>query len=309
MVGVLQGFAVIGVLIVVGYLLARSDVLGDGARLVLSRFVFFVAAPSLLFTVVAEAHPDVLFSPLLAVSAAAAIAAAGVYVVVARLVWRRGLGPITIGALSSGYVNANNIGLPVAVYVLGSAAWTAPVILLQLVVFAPVALVLLDAAEREGRRTLGGTIASSLRNPIIVGALLGLVVAVARVPVPALITEPLRLLGGASVPLMLTGFGMSLHGARPLSMRGQRRDVLLASGLKLLLMPLVAYALAAFAFRLPASQVHVAVVLAALPTAQNVLNYATRYGTGTVIARDAGLLTTIGAVPVLLIASVLLVPG
>ena len=307
MIGVLQGFAVIGVLIAVGYVLARTDVLGDGARAVLSRFVFFVAAPSLLFTVVAGARTDVLFSPVLAVSAIAAVASAAVYAAVARLAWRRPLGPVTVGALSSGYVNANNIGLPVAVYVLGSPAYTAPVILLQLAVFAPVALVVLDAATSERRRTFGGTLLASLKNPLIVAALLGLVVAVAGVPVPALVLEPLKLLAGASVPLMLAGFGMSLYGAHPLGAGGERRDVLLASGLKLLLMPAVALATGALVFRLDPQQLHVAVVLAALPTAQNVHNYATRYGTGVVIARDTGLITTLGAVPVLLATSLLLV--
>ena len=47
MAGVLEGFAVIGVVIAVGYLLGRFDLLGPGARLVLNRFVFFVAAPAL----------------------------------------------------------------------------------------------------------------------------------------------------------------------------------------------------------------------------------------------------------------------
>jgi predicted permease len=306
--GVLEGFAVIGVVILVGYLLGRFDVLGPNARTVLSRFVFFAAAPALLFSVIATADTAVLFSPLLAVSALAAVTAGAVYVVVARFVWRRGLGDLTVGALSSGYVNANNIGLPVAVYLLGSAAYTAPLILLQLIVFAPVALVALDAASREGRRSLLGTVLASLRNPLIVASLLGAVLAVAHVRVPSIVLEPLRLLGGASVPLMLAGFGLSLFGARPLAAGGHRRDVLLASLLKILGMPAVAWLLGALVFRLPAEQLHAAVVLAGLPTAQNVLNYATRYGTGIPIARDAGLLTTVGAVPVLLAASLLLVP-
>lgn len=304
----LEGFAVIGVVILVGYLLGRFDVLGPGAREVLSRFVFFAAAPALLFSVIATADTDVLFSPLLAVSALAAVTAGAVYVVVARLFWRRGLGDLTVGALSSGYVNANNIGLPVAVYLLGSAAYTAPLILLQLIVFAPVALVALDAASREGRRSLLGTVLASLRNPLIVASLLGGVLAVAHVRVPSIVLEPLRLLGGASVPLMLAGFGLSLFGARPLAAGGHRRDVLLSSALKVLGMPVVAWLLGALVFRLPPEQVHAAVVLAGLPTAQNVLNYAIRYGIGIPIARDAGLLTTVGAVPVLLVASLVLVP-
>jgi malonate transporter len=48
------------------------------------------------------------------------------------------------------------------------------------------------------------------------------------------------------------------------------------------------------------------VAMAALPTAQNVLVYATQYGRGQVLARDAGMVTTPLAVPVLLIIAVTL---
>lgn len=308
MEGVLRGFAVIAVVIGVGYLLGRFDVLGPGARIVLNRFVFFAAAPCLLFTVIATADTAVLVSPLLAVAAISAVTVAAVYVLVARFVWHRSLGVLTIGALSSGYVNANNIGLPVAVYLLGSAAYTAPVLLLQLIVLAPTGLIALDAATRAGRRSVVGTVLTSLRNPLIIGSVLGAVVAFAHLDVPEIVFEPLRLLGGASVPLMLTAFGLSLFGSRPLAAGGGRRDVLLASLLKLIGMPAVAWIVGAQLLRLSPTDLHAAVVLAGLPTAQNVLNFASRYDTGIPIARDAGLITTIGAVPVLLVVSLLLVP-
>ncbi|MBW4041213.1 MAG: AEC family transporter [Acidobacteria bacterium] len=308
MAGVLEGFGVIGAIVAVGYLLGRFDLLGPGARLVLNRFVFFVAAPCLLFVVIATAHTAVLFSPILPVAAISAIGVAGIYVLIARLAWRRTLGPLTIGALCSGYVNGNNIGLPVAVYLLGSAAYTAPIILLQLMVLAPTALVLLDAATHEGRRTVLGTVLNSLRNPLIIASLLGIVVAATGFAVPPVVLEPLRLLGGASVPLMLTVFGMSLFGVRPLAAGSGRADVLLSSALKAIGMPLVAWTVGTLLFHLPPQQLHASVVLAGLPTAQNVLNFATRYDTGVPVARDAGLITTIAAVPVLLVVSLLLVP-
>jgi predicted permease len=48
------------------------------------------------------------------------------------------------------------------------------------------------------------------------------------------------------------------------------------------------------------------VAMAALPTAQNVLVYATRYGRGQGPGRDAGMLTTALAVPVLLVIAAML---
>jgi predicted permease len=50
-------------------------------------------------------------------------------------------------------------------------------------------------------------------------------------------------------------------------------------------------------------------VLAALPTAQNVFNYAQRYGRGVVLARDAVLITTALSVVVLVIVAALLAPA
>ena len=47
-------------------------------------------------------------------------------------------------------------------------------------------------------------------------------------------------------------------------------------------------------------------VLAALPTAQNVFNFAQRYDTAEVVARDTVFLTTVGSVPVLFGISLLL---
>ena len=60
--GVLQGFLVIGAAVVVGYLVGRLEVLGDGATVVLSKAAFFVATPALLFTTLARADPADVFS-------------------------------------------------------------------------------------------------------------------------------------------------------------------------------------------------------------------------------------------------------
>ena len=53
-----------------------------------------------------------------------------------------------VAALSASYVNAVNLGLPIAVFVLGDGAIVAPALLFQLVVLAPVAVGVLDARRR-----------------------------------------------------------------------------------------------------------------------------------------------------------------
>lgn len=303
--GVLVGFAIIGFVILVGYLVGRTGVLGEHGSFVLSRIAFSVLSPFLLFTVLADADVHVLFSRVLAVSLIAALAAALLFVSIARFVFHRGLADLTVGALASGYVNANNIGLPVAVYVLGDPALSAPVILLQLLVFTPIALGILDV-QQQGTVSLRRILLQPVRNPIIVGSALGVLIAILQVRLPEAVMEPFRVIGAAAVPIVLIGFGMSLHGQRPLAPGTARRDVVLAAAIKLAFMPLVAWLVGEFLFRLSDQELFAVVVLAALPSAQNVFNYAQRYETGQILARDVVLITTILCVPVLVLVAALL---
>ena len=303
--GVLVGFAIIGTIIAVGYVVARTEILGDDPRRALSRLVFFVLSPCLLFTVLADADVHTLFSRLLAVSAISAIFTCLVFVAIAMFVWRRATADAVVGAASSGYVNANNIGIPVAVYVLGDTAYSAPVILFQLLVLAPIALTVLDVST-NGRGSIGRTLLQPFRNPLIIGSALGAIVAIAGLEIPDAVMEPFRIVGAAAVPLVLIGFGMSLHGQRPLAPGSGRGDVVLATLLKLGVMPLVAWLLGSFVFHLDAEHLFAVVVLATLPTAQNIFVYAQRYGRGQVVARDTILITTVGAVPVLVLIAWLL---
>ena len=306
--GVLIGFAIIGTVILIGYLTGRSGVLGETAPFVISRMTFFVLSPALLFTVLADSDVHLLFSSLLAVSAISATLACLLFLGIALLVFRRSLPEAVIGALSSGYVNANNIGIPVAVYVLGDTAYSAPVILFQLLVLAPIALTVLDMST-NGRGSIGRTLLQPFRNPLIIGSALGAAVAITGLQIPDAVMEPFRIVGAAAVPLVLINFGMSLHGQRALAPGTQRRDVALASTIKLAIMPLIAYVLGAFVFAMDAQHLFVVVVLATLPTAQNIFAYAQRYDRGQVIARDTILISTVGAVPVLVGVAALLSPA
>lgn len=306
--GVLVGFAIIGVVILAGYLIARARLLGDDQQRVqfaLSRLAFFVLSPCLLFTVLARADVHELFSRVLAVSALSAIAVIVVYFVIARVFWKRSLPQAVIGSASSGYVNANNIGLPVAVYVLGNAALSAPVILLQVVVLAPIILTTLDVST-SGRVSIGRVLLQPVRNPLIIGVVLGVIVAITHVTIQAPVLAPFVLVGGAAVPVVLLSFGMSIHGQRLLEAGTDRRDVVLASILKLVVMPGIAWSVGHLVFGLDGTALFGVVLLAALPTAQNVFNYAQRYDSGVTLARDTVLITTIGSVPILVLAAALL---
>ena len=306
MQGVLAGFAAIAAVIVLGYMLARIRVLGEDSYVVLARLVFFVAAPALLLTVLAKADVSQVLSAHLAVAALSLGVSALVYVVLARTVWRRGVGDTVIGALSSSYVNAGNLGLPVAVYVLGDASYVAPVLLLQLLVVTPLAFVLLDASASGRRPSVTRAMAQPLRNPITVGSLIGLLLALTGWQLPTFVSDPLALVGGMAVPGALLAYGISLRtGPRPMA-GGSALEVTVVTTLKLVLQPAVAYVVGHHLLGLDGVPLLAVVVTAALPTAQNIFVYATRYDRATILARDAIFLTTILAVPVMVVVAALL---
>ena len=302
---VLTGFVVVGFAIVVGWVLGRIDLLGPHGRHVLGRLTFFVLSPFLLFVVLAQADVRTLFSALLPVSAIAAVGVILIYALVARLGWRRGTGEVLIGALASGQVNSNNIGIPLSLYLLGSAAYPAPVILMQLVVLTPIAMAIFEAVS-TGQRRAWPILRRTVTNPIVVGSVLGVVASISGIALPPIVWEPLVLLANACVPVLLISYGMSLHGQRILGTAGRRQDVIVASALKLVVMPMTAWAVATFVFALSPGDVLIVTVLAALPTAQNVFNYAQRFDIGEQIARDTVFITTVGCVPVLLLITWLL---
>lgn len=307
MIGVLIGFGVIAAVILAGWGVGRARVLGEGARYVLARLTFFVLTPSLLFSVLARADIGTVFSAPLAIAAASFAVCAAIFMVVARVLWRRTAGETVIGGLSASYVNAANIGIPVSTYVLGDAALSAPIILMQLAVITPILLTVLDRIVL-GRVGMLASLTRPFRNPIVIGALAGLVVALTGLEIPEPVMAPFLMMGAASVPVMLIAFGMSLAEERPLGTGRYRRDIVLAAVLKLLLMPTIAWVLATAVFRLDAATTFAVVVLAALPVAQNVFTYSQRYRVAEPIARDSVLVSTLFAVPVVLIIAALLAP-
>ncbi|WP_338782699.1 AEC family transporter [Streptomyces sp. DG1A-41] len=305
MQGVLSGFAVIAVVIGVGYLIGRRGHLGDGGREVLTRLAFHVASPALLFTTLAQADLSVIFSDRLLVTAMSTAAVAGVFVAVgAARGW--GVGRTTIGALCSSYVNSGNLGIPIAVYVLGDASLVAPVLLFQLVGVTPVALTVLDLASGGEKRPLWQRLLTPLRNPIALGSLAGVAASASGLTVPGPLMDPLTLIANMSVPAVLLAFGISLRGST-IPLRGaERAPVLLAVTLKAVIQPLVAWALAVGVFGLHGASLLDVVVTSALPAAQNLFTYASSYRVGEVLAREAILLSTVLAVPVLVVVAALL---
>jgi predicted permease len=276
---VFVGFAIVTLVVATGYLTGRSKILGPTALDVLSKAAFFVFSPALLFIVLGDADIRVLFSALLPVSALAATLALVLYVLIARLSKVRGSGRLTVGGLAASYVNSNNIGLPLAAYILGDPALAAPVLLFQLIVMSPIALTILDVSH-QGSLSVRRILSGPIRNPLIIGSMLGVLVSWSQITLPDIVHEPLELLGQAAVPTLLFALGLSLASQRLWEAQEYREPHALFT----------------------------VVILAALPSAQNVFNYSQRYGVATPLARDSVVLTTLVSLPILMGLAFLLAP-
>ncbi|MFD0275683.1 AEC family transporter [Kitasatospora sp. NPDC127111] len=331
----LSGFAPIWALTGVGYLVGRSGLLGPHAEAVLSRFVFHVAMPAALLLMIGRTPLDRFANPSMLAFAAGTALAVALGVLAAHRFFGRGPAERAIGGMAAGYVNSANLGIPVALQVLGDASFVAPVVLFQTLLVTPFALTVLDTG-RAGRRA---ALTLPLRNPILLAAALGAVVSATGWHLPAELNRSCELLGGAAVPTALVALGLSLHHrpaaippapsgpapsgpapagpttagpipsspapfspttAGPIPSKVARyAEVGVAVAVKTLIQPLGAFAVGAFLLHLPAHQLLTVVLFSALPTAQNVFVYAREYGQSTALARDSILWSTLASMATL----------
>jgi malonate transporter and related proteins len=304
--GVLAGFATIGIIIGLGFLLAQLKVLDATAQGVLTRIAYYVASPALMVTVLGGTDVHRLLSANLIASLASVAMSATIAVLLARLIWKRGAGDTVIAAFCSAYVNAGNLGLPIAAYALGDAALVAPMLLAQLLILQPTGLAVLDSITHipspgiSRRRLLLIRLTRPLRNPLAMGSLVGLMLALTGIKLPVIINAPLTLVGGIAVPSMLLAYGISLRlGPRPGAGEPPSQVGTLVL-LKLVIQPIAAYLIGAYAVGLDGRDLLAVTVIAALPTAQNVFTLALRYERGVILARDTIFVATLLSVPVIL---------
>jgi len=301
--GLLIGFTTIIVVICCGVGLAHAGVLDARSQRTLGEIAFFVASPALMIVTIGgmEIHGA---ARNLAASAASLAVTFGLYAAVAVLRWRADLGSVVIGSLASSYVNAGNLGIAIAAYVVGAITVVVPTLLVQMLVVQPLALMALDR-HNGGGEGLRPLVRRLTTNPLTLAAALGLTLAATSWRLPDVVDQPLRLMGGAAIPLMLMSYGAALR-LSPLPGRaGRNREVLTVSTLKLVVMPVVAW-LVATALGLEGPVLLGVVLTAALPTAQNIFLHATRYGVAEAVARESILITTVCSLPLALLVALLL---
>jgi malonate transporter len=319
MLNVLSGFAVVVVIIALGYAVGRRGLLGPNAVYPLNMFVFYLATPALLVNFLRDADLATVFGENLAVVVVSTLLAGAVGFLGYRYLARRRVSDSLVTMLACSYCNGSNLGIPVTTHVLDDPTASLPVIIFQVALYGPVTVLLLDVTSRRTPhgtgRTLGPLVRELflgiVRNPLILAAVTGIVLSLVHSrtgrDLPDLAAEPLSLLAAGAVPAALVAFGLSMADVTVLDRdTSPRRSVWLASLMKTVGHPLLAYATARLLFDASGAVLLAVVVVAALPTAQNVFTYAQRFGVNTVLARDSAVVSTMLSIPSIAVITVLL---
>jgi predicted permease len=238
----------------------------------LSKFVFAIALPALLFRLMTG------LAALPPVDARLLIAYFGgcLLVFVGGRLWARygfGLDGVGQSVFALGGIFSNNVllGVPLAKVALGEAAM--PSVALVLIFNSLLLWTLVTVSvewARHGELSVSGfgaTVRGVLTNPIVAAIVAGSIFGIAGGQLPRAIDTPLGLVGDAAMPLSLIVVGMGLAEC---DVREGWREGTAIAALKLAAQPLVVWALAGL-LRLPPLETQAVVLLAALPVGVNVI--------------------------------------
>lgn len=283
MIAVFVVVAPVFAMIAIGYALARAGFVSTVVERLITRLVFGVAIPTLLFRTMANiTAPDV--SPWgLWGAYFGGIAVSGVvaFVLVRHLV-RAGTAEASIAAVGAGYSNTVLIGIPLIFSFFGEAQSAVPLFII-LSIHLPVMMVVGTLSVEWSKAGVERTGAVSLlvqtgkaivTNPIILGLAAGLIYRQTGLSIAVPVQTIIDAISWIAVPAALLTMGVSLN---RFGVTGQAPICAVMLAAKLILHPLAVSILVFWVFDLPEVWGAVAILFAAAPTGVNVFLLANRY--------------------------------
>ncbi len=275
MPGVANALGPLFLLILLGAVLGWARQPGGDFWPRLERLIYFLLFPAMLVSTLATA--DVSQVPVTRL-AGALLGAMGLF---GALLWAlRGWLGLEAPAFTSAFQGSlrfnTYVGVAGAAALHGGPGATVAAVAVALMV--PVVNVLcvasFIAAGTLGAGSLGKSLAALVRNPLILGCLIGIGLNVSGIGLPGWSEATVELLGRAALPLGLVAVGVAL---RPAALMRLDRGVWATNLVKLGLMPALVLALALALGLDPVSR-DVALLFAALPTATSAYILARQLG-------------------------------
>ncbi len=235
---VLPVFLVIGL----GYGVKRSTLVDDNFLFQLNKLVYYLALPLMLFYTIATADFTASFNGSLVAGLAiiTVLGFLGSYGYAALT----GYSPAVRGTFSQCSFRGNivYVGLAIVFNAYGDGGLASAGIVLGFIVpvfnfFSIVALLLPHQGSRVQPSVLLHQIAY---NPLILASFVGIIWSFINLPIPSILEKALQIIAGMALPLALLSIGASFSLSK---LKGDLKPAFIATGLKLVIMPLFAAAL------------------------------------------------------------------
>ncbi|MBS7808349.1 AEC family transporter [Variovorax sp. PCZ-1] len=277
---VIVGLVPVVILIAIGFIAGRAGFMPASSTKDLSKLVFTIFLPPLLFRTMVNMQPENLQGkPLLAYLLAMALMYAVMFFAAGRN--RRA----AVLGLAASYSNTVMIGIALIQFAYGDqgvAVLLALVAVHSLIMLslATVVLELVTLKEKSGKQghpiqIMAASIWNTIKQPMIFPIIFGLLYAQTDWGIPTVIDKPLQLLANAFSPLAVILVGITLAATR---VGEHLRTALALSFLKNLAHP-VAVAAIGLTLGLQGLPLAVMIVTASLPIGANVFLFAQRYET------------------------------
>lgn len=255
-------------LIMLGWFLKKRGVMTEEFRSKASTLVFYWALPASLLKQVAESDIADMFSLKFSVFAVLSVTLmfALTWILAERLIRDKSqISAIVHGAYRSNYAY---VGLPVIAMITGKESVPAAIMVVTFVLpfYNVLAILLFNHYSAGGKKlTLRQQLLSIIKNPMIIGILLGLPFSLLRLPMPAILGTTLTNLGRIASPLglLLIGAGLRMD---TLSKKWQ--GITLGAMMKVAVSPVVC-TLLAIPLHFSAEELATIYVLHAVPSAVN----------------------------------------
>lgn len=295
---VLPVFAIIVTGWLAGWLGYISRSLADG----LVHFAYNVAMPALLFVTIAqESARSLLEWRFLFAFGGGSILCFLLVFLAFRVGFGRGTASSTMYGMAAAMTNTGFVALPILHAVYGQPAVLPAAVATVFVaaVMFPLTVILLEheASRKDGNKAEPAALIKQIVvNPMVLSTLIGFVWAITGLPIPAPLKAYFNILADALTPcaLFAIGLGLSLEG-----MAANLAGSLLLAVVKLVIMPLIVYALCVASGLSPLYTI-AAVICAAVPTAKTVYILAGAYKVEEALVASTVSITTLLSVATLL---------
>ncbi|MFT4561334.1 MAG: malonate transporter [Gammaproteobacteria bacterium] len=282
-------------IVCLSFVLAKTGVFGPATSDGLTRFMFYVAIPAMLFRTLATAElPNALPWTFVFAFYGPSFLVFGCAMLLARFSFRWPRREHGIAAISGSYSNMVMLGFPIVVTAFAETGAVPLFILLacQSTLIFPVTTWFMEIYGRESgakASSIGRTVLNLIMNPVILSLLLGIAANLTSFEITGVADRVLEMLGAAGPACALVALGTGLA---QYEFRGDLRPAIILSVCKCFLHPALVWVFC-WILDIPQQWTQVAVLLAAMPTGINAFIFARKYDAGVAVVSKTILLSTV----------------